>query len=117
MPLYLVSNLYDEGIYPYNFRVVEAASLLLIATHMLVAPHQWEFFLNRSVPRNWQDKKFNSGSLSLWDCVQDPNMTSERLLELIEMTSVDGDSDAQLAIHEITIQSLSEINTDPCFRS
>jgi hypothetical protein len=33
------------------------------------------------------------------------------------MTSVDGDSDAQLAIHEITIQFLSEINTNPWFRS
>jgi hypothetical protein len=40
-------------------------------------------------------------------------MTPERLLELIDMTGVDGDSDAQLAIHKITVDKLSTVNTDP----
>jgi hypothetical protein len=40
-------------------------------------------------------------------------MTPERLLELIKMTSVDGDSTAQLAIHKITVNQLFDINTDP----
>jgi len=40
-------------------------------------------------------------------------MSPERFLELIDMTSVDGDSAAQLAIHDITVYSLSEVDTQP----
>jgi hypothetical protein len=91
--LYLITSLYDEGMYPSSFRVVEAESELEIAQHMLNHPSQWQWFLERSYPRNWQRPSWRIGSL--WDCVQDPTMTPERLLELINMTRVDGDSDAQ----------------------
>ena len=37
-------------------------------------------------------------------------MTPERLLELIDMTRVDGDSDAQLAIHELNPIALKNVN-------
>lgn len=40
-------------------------------------------------------------------------MTPEKLLELINMTRVDGDYDAQLAIHRTTVDKLSTVNTDP----
>ncbi|BBD59004.1 hypothetical protein NIES2109_17830 [Nostoc sp. HK-01] len=109
MPLYLITSLFDEGINPSNFRVVEADSKLDIASHILSYPHQWERFLRSSFPRDWRHLESNVGSL--WDCVQAQSMTSERLLELIDMTRVDGDSGTQLAIHEITVQFLSDINT------
>lgn len=109
--LYLITSLYDEGIYPSSFRVVEAASELAIAEHMLSHPQQWQWFLERSYPRDWQRPSWRVGSL--WDCAQDPTMTPERLLELIKMTGVDGDSYAQLAIHKITVDQLSDVNTEP----
>ena len=40
-------------------------------------------------------------------------MTPERLLELIAMTRVDGDSAAQLAIHAVTVYALSAVETQP----
>lgn len=109
--LYLITSLIDEGIYDSSFRVVEAGSELEIAEHILAHPAPWQWFLDSSYPRDWQNPRFSVGSL--WDCVQDPQMTPERLLELIKMTSVDGDSEAQLAIHKITVDRLSDINTDP----
>jgi hypothetical protein len=39
------------------------------------------------------------------------------LLELIDMTSLDGDSDAQLAIHKITVEQLSTVNTNPWMKN
>jgi len=48
----------------------------------------------------------------LLDCVKRSDITPERLLELIDMTRVDGDSDAQLAIHEITPISLQGVNVN-----
>ena len=109
--LYLITSLIDEGIYESSFRVVEAESELEIAEYILAHPAPWQWFLERSYPRDWQNPRFSVGSL--WDCVQDPQMTPGKLLELIKMTSVDGDSTAQLAIHKITVNKLSEINTDP----
>jgi hypothetical protein len=40
-------------------------------------------------------------------------MTPKRLLELINMTGVDWDSYAQLAIYKITVEQLSSVNTNP----
>jgi len=101
MPPYLVTSLYDEGISAANFRVVEAASKRDIAAHMLAHPDQWAFFLQRSFPQDWRGGGPNLGSLL--DCARDPAMTPERFLELIDMTRVDGDSEAQLAIHDSTV--------------
>jgi len=50
---------------------------------------------------------------SLWDCVNLPDMTAERFLELINMTSVDGDSASQLRIFEAKVQQLSQVDTNP----
>jgi len=111
MPLYLVTSLYDEGISAANFRVVEAASKRDIAAHMLAHADQWAFFLRRAFPRDWRGAGPHLGSLL--DCARDPAMSPERFLELIDMTSVDGDSAAQLAIHDITVYSLSEVDTQP----
>jgi hypothetical protein len=111
MPLYLVTSLYDEGISATNFRVVEAASKRDIAAHMLAHPDRWAFFLGRSLPRDWRGPRTNLGSLL--DCAHDPAMTPEWFLELIDMTWVDGDSAAQLAIHEITVSPLAAVQTQP----
>lgn len=108
--LYLITSLYDEGIYPSNFRVVEAESELAIAQHMLSHPSQWQTFLERSYPRDWQNRSFNVGTL--WDCVQEQTMTPQRLLELVKMTGVDGDSAAQLSIKKINIEQLSQVDTN-----
>lgn len=111
MPLFLVTSLFDEGMYESDFQVVEAESKLAIVRHMLEHPNQWENYLSRAYPSDWQNPGFNVGTL--WDCVQNPEMTAERLLELIEMTSVDGDSSSQLRIFEITVKQLSEVDTNP----
>jgi hypothetical protein len=111
MPLFLVTSLFDEGMYESDFQVVEAESELVIAQHMLDHPAQWENYLSRAYPRNWRDLSYSVGTL--WDCVQNPEMTAERFLELIEMTSVDGDSGSQLRIFEVTVKQLSEVDTNP----
>lgn len=111
MPLFLVTSLIDEGMYENDFRVVEAKSKLEIAQHMLDHPHQWENYLRIAYPRNWRDQTFNVGTL--WDCAQNPQMSAESFLELIDMTSVDGDSESQLRIFEVEVQQLREVNTDP----
>lgn len=66
---------------------------------------------SRAYPSNWQDPSFKVGSL--WDCLQDPAMTAERLLELIDMTQVDGDSASQLRIFDATVKQLAEVDTNP----
>ncbi len=86
MPLFLVTCVYDEGIYESSFRVVEAPSRLAIAESMLRDPYPWQDFLYRS---------------HLLDGVEDKRWSAEELLKRIDATHVDGDSDAQLAIHEI----------------
>lgn len=111
MPLYLVTLLYDEGIYPSNFLVIDAPSVLAVAEHILSHPYQWQWFLQRAYPRSWTEPLPDFGSL--WDWIQTQTLTPEQLLELIKKTGVDGDSEAQLAIHEITIQQLSTVNTNP----
>lgn len=111
MPLYLITSLIDEGIYSSSFRVVEVPSKLALAEHMLSHSFQWRWFLERSYPRDWLRQSTSVGSL--WDCIQAQTLTPEQFLELINKTRVDGDSEAQLAIHEITIHQLSEVDTEP----
>ena len=110
MTLFLVTSLIDEGIYDSSFQVIEANSKLEIASHMISNSWQWERFLRNSVPSDWRGGGINYGTLL--DCVRRSDITPERLLELIDMTRVDGDSDAQLAIHEITPISLQEVNVN-----
>ena len=100
MPLYLITSLYDEGISPNNFRLVEADSALAVAAHMLAHPQQWNFFLVRAF-----DEDLPLGIL-----------TPETLLEKVNRTYVDGDSGAQLRITPITVQSLAQIDTIPAFQ-
>lgn len=111
MPLFLVTSLIDEGMYENDFQLVEADSTLAVAQHILEHPQQWENYLRSAYPRDWQDQTFSVGSL--WDCVKQPGLTAERLLELINLTSVDGDSASQLRIFEAKVQQLSEVDTDP----
>jgi hypothetical protein len=101
MPLFLITSLYDEGISPNLFRVVEAESKRAIAEHMLEHSEAWGYFLYRSF-----HEESEAGAL-----------TPEQLLARIEQTQVDGDSVAQVRISEITIQPLSEISTMPSFRA
>jgi hypothetical protein len=100
MPLYLVTSLYDEGISPNLFRLVQADSALAVAAHMLTHPDSWGFFLRRAFGEDLP--------LGI--------LTPDTLLERIERTHVDGDSSAQLRISPVTVQSLDEIETDPSFR-
>jgi len=111
MPLFLVTSLIDEGMYENDCQLVEAASMLAVAQHMLEHPHQWENYLRSAYPKDWQDRTFSVGSL--WDCVNQPDITAERFLQLINLTSVDGDSASQLRIFEVKVQQLSEVDTDP----
>lgn len=62
-------------------------------------------------PRDLQDSTISVASP--WDCVHQPEMTTELLLELINMTSVDGDSTSQLRIMTVKVQQLSEVDTNP----
>ena len=100
MPLFLVTALYDEGISPNLYRLVEAESKLAVAQHMLEHPDQWGYFLFRTFHRELD-------SIAL---------TPEELLERIERTHVDGDSSAQLRISDIAVETLEQINTNPAFR-
>lgn len=89
MPLFLVTSLYDEGISPNLFRVVEAASIEAIASHMIEHPEAWNYFFERSFGED-----LPIGIL-----------TPKALLERINRTYVDGDSVAQLRITPITVES------------
>lgn len=110
MTLFLVTSLIDEGIYGSSFQVVEANSEIEIAAHMISNSWQWERFLRNSTPSDWRGGGIGYGTLL--DCVRRSDITPERLLELIDMTRVDGDSDAQLAIHEVKPISLQEVNVN-----
>ena len=86
MPLFLVTNVCDEGLYDTSFRVVEAPSRLAVALYILRNPEPWKWWLQRS---------------HLWEGVADGRWTADQLLERIDRTHVDGDSDFQFAIHEL----------------
>ena len=86
MPLFLVTCVYDEGVYESNFRVVEATSRLAVAECILREPYRWYDFLDRSY---------------LWDGVEEVRWSAAELLERIDGSYVDGDSRAKLSLYEI----------------
>lgn len=48
------------------------------------------------------------------DCIREnPAMSPQELLDLINITSVDGDSTSQLRIYPITVRLLQQVETDP----
>lgn len=100
MPLFLITSLYDEGISPNCFRVVEADSKLAVAQYMLKHPQQWSYFLYRSPQLHLEDEE---------------TCTPQQWLNWVARTHVDGDSEAQLRIHEITVQPLESLQTNPPF--
>jgi hypothetical protein len=120
MPLFLVTCLIDEGMYASNFRVIEAPSREAMAAHILANIPLWERELRSSVfydwvhdptvgpvkeldewgrPRlNWRDDvDLYEQLFTAWLLTLSP----VELLIWIANTHVDGDSQAQLAIHEI----------------
>jgi hypothetical protein len=95
MPLFLITSVCDEGISATSFKVVEAESRLSIARHILDRPNDWEQFLRRT--RLWWDLTYypyKYGEPRGW--------TPADLLARIDATHVDGDSEYQFRIHEIT---------------
>lgn len=127
MALFLVTCVIDEGVYKNSFRVVEAASREKITKYMLDHYEFWEDFLLRSVFYIWlYDQK--EGPVELWNRMnrvivtrEDSDklenlfrswlitLSPEALLKWIDRTRVDGDSSAQLAIHEIeNIEKISD---------
>lgn len=95
MPLFLITSVCDEGVSATSFKVVEAESRLSIARHILNRPHDWEPFLRRT--KLWWDLTYypyKYGEPRGW--------TPADLLARIDATHVDGDSDYQFRIHEIT---------------
>lgn len=98
MALFLITSLIDEGMYDNDYRVVEADSREAVAQHMLDHPHQWQSYLR---------------SATLWAYAEQPDMTAERFLKLIDSTQVDGDSAAQLRIFAVQVEQLADVDTDP----
>ena len=87
MPLFLVTCVCDEGVDESSFRVVEAPSRLVLAEHMLRNPYLWHDFLERS---------------HVWAELRDRWWPPDEFLKRLSRSHVDGDSQYQLAIHEIT---------------
>lgn len=76
MPLFLITSLYDEGISPNTFRVVEAASKQAIAQHMLEHPERWDYFLYRCFhEEQWsqpspQNNCWSASSRRMWMAIR-----------------------------------------------
>src|SRR5262245_27588073 len=87
MPLFLVTCVCDEGVDETSFRVVEAQSRLSVAENMVRDPYRWKVFLERS---------------HFWGQVHDRWWSPDEFLKELANSHVDGDSQDQLAIHEIT---------------
>ncbi|MEM8809092.1 MAG: hypothetical protein AAF921_23285 [Cyanobacteria bacterium P01_D01_bin.44] len=121
MALFLVTCVIDEGVYDGSFRVVEANSVVDVAGYMLSDYDSWRWFLKSSLFYIWLYDR-EEGPTQLWESMnrvilnrEDSDrlesafsawfktLTPERLLEWIGRTRVDGDSSAQLAIHEIKV--------------
>jgi hypothetical protein len=95
MPLFLITSVCDEGISATSFKVVEAESRLAIAQHILDRPWDWEPFLRRTAL--WWDLTYYPYKYG-----QPRGWTAADLLTRIDATHVDGDSEYQFRIHEIT---------------
>jgi hypothetical protein len=52
MPLFLVTSVIDEGIYPSSFRVIEADSQLKVVENMLSHPQRWQRWLESSYDKH-----------------------------------------------------------------
>jgi hypothetical protein len=87
MPLFLVTCVCDEGVWESSFRVVEAASRRAVAESILRRPYHWHDFLERS---------------HFWEQVRDHWWSPDEFLKELAGSHVDGDSQYQFAIHEIT---------------
>lgn len=95
MPLFLITCVYDEGLYESSFRVADAPSRLAVAENMLNEPYRWKEFLDWSY---------------LWDGVEERRWSAEELLRRIDASYVDGDSQAGLSVYEIkTIEQVQPL--------
>jgi hypothetical protein len=95
MPLFLVTSVLDEGVYENSFRVIEAKSEIAIAQHILDNPYHWEDMLRNTTL--WWDLTYYE-----YKYKEPLGWSAEDLLKKIEETHVDGDSENQFRIHEIT---------------
>ena len=110
MPLFLVSKVYDEGLYPDDLRLVEAADMTAVAQSMLDHPATWKTLLGYARPVIWShgDHGVVVGHTdkTLWDYISDSETTADQLLTLISRTHVDGDSYAQVRITPLAVATL-----------
>ena len=94
--LFLVTCVYDEGVYASSFRVVEAPSRLAVAQAIVDKPDIWSQFLRDA---HLYDPIIR-GNMPYY---ADPRpVTAEEALRLIDGSSVDGDSRARMSIYPIT---------------
>lgn len=94
--LFLVSCVYNWGVTEKNFRVVEAELRFAVVQAIVDQPDIWTTFLRDS---NLYDPIVR-GNMPYY---ADPKpITAEEALPLIDRSSVDGDSRAQLSILPIT---------------
>ncbi len=119
MNLFLVTCVYKGGVSARSFRVVRAASEEDIARRMIREYSSWEDFIEQSIFPVWLYDD-DEGPKDLWDSMNQiilarddskklkdlfdlwfSTLSPERLLQWVRRTRVDGDSAAQLAIHEI----------------
>lgn len=94
MPLYLITSVCDEGVYPDDFRLVEAGSREAIAGDMLAQPLKWERFLRNT--KLWSE--LTEGE---YGYEQPRRWSAAELLARIDATRVDGDIENQLRIHPV----------------
>lgn len=94
--LFLVTCVYDEGVYESSFRVVEAASRLAVAQAIVESPDIWSRFLHDAQLYD----PIVRGSRPYY---ADPSpVTAEEALRLIDRSCVDGDRRARMSIHPVT---------------
>ncbi len=88
MPLFLLTNVCDEGVEPSYFRVMEADSRLDICRHIHRNSWPWRWWLERS--KVWRPSRDEQ------ECPP-----AEVLLKRIDDSRIDGDSSWAFRIHEI----------------
>ncbi len=119
MALFLITCVYDEGVYESSFRVIKASSREAVAKYILNHYESYEDFVRRSIFCEWlYDRK--EGPAELWDSMNHVILNSadsdklmnvfrpwilslspEKFLRWADRTGVDGDSEAKLSIYEI----------------
>jgi hypothetical protein len=103
---FIVASTYDEGLSDDFFKLVEAESKSAIIKDILAHPNRWRKFLDRSYPnlRGFYYRQFcvaPNGDKTLWELLNEQQLTLEALTDYIELTRVDGDSSAKLDILEV----------------